>query len=203
MKLIEFYKAAKTYCIKQGYKSEIKIVKSRIFNEQTAEDLFQQFVYVVLNSGMKNQVAEKIYARLMSDLRNVALANIAASDHIIGCCVGHPLKRMAIREAFVRYNHWFEELKNAESVEEKLSFLESLPHIGPVTKYHLARNLGIDVAKPDRHLSRIAKFFGCDNVQEMCSQLSEQTGDRVGVVDVVLWRATVLKKGNFEKIMEV
>ena len=31
----------------------------------------------------------------------------------------------------------------------------------------------------------------------MCRQLSEQSGDRIGVVDVVLWRAMNLSNGGF------
>ena len=78
--------------------------------------------------------------------------------------------------------------------------METLPWIGPITKYHLARNLGIDVAKPDRHLVRLAKRFGYNEstgVQQMCEELAERTRDRIGVVDVVLWRYANLKVGGF------
>lgn len=131
-----------------------------------------EYVYVVLNSGMKNQVAEKIYRRFLEEGSK---------------SIRHEGKRKAIVKAQLYYKTWFKELKHG-SVLEKLDYLETLPWIGPITKYHLARNLGIDVAKPDRHLQRIADHFKYNDVQKMCNTLSLMTGERVGVVDVVLWR---------------
>jgi thermostable 8-oxoguanine DNA glycosylase len=49
----------------------------------------------------------------------------------------------------------------------------------------------MDFAKPDRHLVRIAKSYKLE-VEEMCLNLSKQTGERIGVVDVVIWRAANL-----------
>ena len=61
--------------------------------------------------------------------------------------------------------------------------------IGPITKFHLARNIGIDCAKPDRHLVRIAERFGWkDNIQGMCVKLAAYSGWRIGTVDLILWR---------------
>jgi hypothetical protein len=69
-----------------------------------------------------------------------------------------------------------------------LAALEALPFIGTVTKWHLAKNLGLDVAKPDRHLLRIAARFGYDDVQRMCHDICEFCGERISVADLVLWR---------------
>ena len=182
-KVGQFYTTAKKYCIDHGGAQEIEFVTNNVrkgFENQTADNFFKQYMYVVINSGMKNQIAEDIYKR--------AIINGLTA-------IGHPGKRRAIQEAHTHYRHWFEELKMKDSVEEKLEFLETLPWIGKITKYHLARNIGIDVAKPDRHLVRIAKHFGYSDVQKMCKDISEQTGDRIGVVDVVLWRAMNMSGG--------
>lgn len=186
-KLIEFYKHAKIYCIDHGYIFEISMVKNRKFEDVTPDSFFKAFVYVVLNSGMKNQVAHKIYCNFLEKFgqeENVALNDIKSGLGVIG----HPGKRQAINNAFFQHMQWFTMLKEKESLDDRLVFLESLPWIGPITRYHLARNLGIDVAKPDRHMMRVAKHFGYDDVQEMCEELSEQTADRIGVVDIILWR---------------
>jgi hypothetical protein len=71
---------------------------------------------------------------------------------------------------------------------DKLQFCADLPWIGGITKYHLAKNLGADVAKPDVHLQRLADREGC-SVDALCSRLAEETGLRVASVDTVLWRA--------------
>ena len=78
-------------------------------------------------------------------------------------------------------------------IDSRLEFLERLPWIGPITKFHLARNLGMDVCKPDRHLLRIAKAHHGTTPAALCGRLSRLSGDRIGVVDVVLWRAANLR----------
>lgn len=173
--LFEFYHNAKRYVIGHGFKEEIDIVEQRTVEQQDATSFFFEYVFVVLNSGMKNQIAEKIYKRFLEE------GTIA---------IGHPGKRKAVEKALdgERYKRWWHHLKNVMTVSGKLNYLESLPWIGKITKYHLARNLGLDVAKPDRHLVRLADNFGYKDVQTMCEDIAERTGDRIGVVDVVLWR---------------
>jgi hypothetical protein len=71
---------------------------------------------------------------------------------------------------------------------DPLAELRRLPHIGHVTMWHLAKNLGFEVAKPDRHLERLSALAGYTSTHRLCRALSEVTGDAVNVVDLVLWR---------------
>ena len=72
-----------------------------------------------------------------------------------------------------------------------MAYLESIPWIGGITKYHLAKNLGFDCCKPDRHLVRISKEYNT-SPEELCKRISEATGDRVATVDLVIWRVANL-----------
>lgn len=73
-----------------------------------------------------------------------------------------------------------------------VEFLRTFPFIGPTTSYHFAKNIGLDVVKPDRHLLRLCKAAGFSSPNEMCQAISAITGDRLAVIDIVLWRyATV------------
>ncbi|MCL4328727.1 MAG: hypothetical protein M1410_04010 [Candidatus Thermoplasmatota archaeon] len=81
--------------------------------------------------------------------------------------------------------------------------LREFPYIGPVTYYHLAKNIGIPVAKPDRHLSRLASRSGFRDVQEFCEFLSRKTGDRIQVIDIVLWRYATITKDYIEKFLDL
>ena len=56
------------------------------------------------------------------------------------------------------------------------------------TKYHLAKNCGADVAKPDVHLQRLAEAHGT-TVHDLCADLASRTGYRIATIDLVLWRA--------------
>lgn len=178
MSIVEFYNQAKQDIIQKGYKQEIDYVEKRYFDDVTPYNFQKEFVYVVCNSGMKNQVAEKIYKNYLEN-------GISA--------INHPGKKKAIEQAERYYDIWFEILQDLKTDDEKVEYLEVLPFIGEITKYHLARNLGIDCAKPDRHLVRIAEKYGYDDVQAMCQHLSNVTGDRIGTVDIVLWRYSNLK----------
>lgn len=94
-------------------------------------------------------------------------------------------KKEAIRTAQKEYRNWFEQLQKSE---DKLAFLDSLPFIGKITKYHLAKNLGIgDHSKPDVHLTRLQKVFGFPSVFEMTQYLSEKRNEKKAVVDIILW----------------
>jgi hypothetical protein len=71
---------------------------------------------------------------------------------------------------------------------DPIEVLQELPYIGPTTSYHLAKNIGFQVAKPDVHLTRIMNACGYNDVQDFCGMISKTTGDLIPVVDLVLWR---------------
>lgn len=72
-----------------------------------------------------------------------------------------------------------------------MEYLQTLPWICPITKYHLTKNLGLDVCKPGRHLVRIAGDYDM-TPEELCEKLSKEAGDRVAMVDNGIWRAANL-----------
>ena len=79
----------------------------------------------------------------------------------------------------------YRKLKRADDVVE---FCGTLPWVGVITKFHLAKNLGSNVAKPDVHMLRLAKLSGT-TAQELCERLSQETGYRAATIDLILWRA--------------
>lgn len=137
-----------------------------------------EFAWVVLNSGMKNHVAAGIWQRV----RPTVLGGGSAYD-----VFGHKGKAEAIDSV---YASRVERLAAYLAAADELAYLRSLPWIGKITCYHLAKNFGHDVAKPDRHLVRIA---GAEGVDGLCERLSRESGDRVATVDVVIWRAANLR----------
>ena len=76
----------------------------------------------------------------------------------------------------------------ARVLADPIETLQSLPFIGPITAVHLAKNLGLDVAKPDRHLVRLTEWLGYSCASELCTQIASETGEQVKVVDLILWR---------------
>lgn len=167
--LEKLYKKAYGICVNSGYLEEIEYTrKIPPFNKMTRESFISQYVWVVLNTGMKEQIARKIYDKFMSSYNFDVIR--------------HQQKREAILKVCADMDKYFIGIVGLED-------LEQLPFIGPITKYHLARNLGMDVAKPDRHLVRLAEHHGYTNVQKFCKDIGNIVNERIGVVDVVLWRA--------------
>lgn len=89
------------------------------------------------------------------------------------------------RYRMLTFTGWWEVFKK-ENLND-IDKLEKLPYIGPVTKYHLGRNIGLDCIKSDRHLVRLASMFGYNSPEEMCEYLSGLYNERLGVIDVVLF----------------
>lgn len=141
-----------------------------------AEDFASEAVFVICNSGMKNTVARMIFERVMPLLE----AGRSAAEGF-----GHVGKAAAMdsiwRDRTALYAGYM-------AATDKLAFCEALPWIGGITKYHLAKNFGADVAKPDVHLARLADLSG-ETAQGLCERLARHSGYRVATVDVLIWRA--------------
>jgi len=178
MNLIEFYNHAKKVCISEGFGEEIQLVEERKFDQINSTYFFREYAWVVISSGISNKAAISVFTKLM-EARNIGV-------------VKHPGKNKALKKADCDYLEWFFHLQKCKTDEDKIKFIQTLPYMGPATSFHLARNLGIDCAKPDRHLVKIANHFGHDDVQTMCSDISKETDDRIGTIDIVLWRISVI-----------
>lgn len=122
-------------------------------------------------------IMDRVWPRLLADLP------------LYPSAFGHAGKALAIGTMWDQRARRLSDFRSiGGDTELLLRWCESLPWIGKITKYHLAKNLGADVAKPDRWLVRLAEAEG-DTVDGLCQRLARETGDRVATVDVVLWRA--------------
>jgi hypothetical protein len=133
-------------------------------------------IFVICNSGMKNTVARRIFDRCLSALHK---------GQPVGEVFGHYGKAAAIDHIWRHQGVLFVEFLLAD---DKLGYLESLPWIGAITKFHLAKNFGLPYAKPDVHLQRLANREGT-TPQDLCERLAGETGLCVNAIDTVLWRA--------------
>lgn len=143
---------------------------------RTDEDFAREVIFVICNSGMRATVALGIFQRCMGALER--------GDHI-QTAFRHPGKSAAIATVWSQRSKLFEEYEQAT---DKLAFLRSLPWIGDITKYHLAKNFGLQFAKPDVHLQRLASRDG-STPQALCERLASDTGLKIATVDTILWRA--------------
>ena len=164
--------------VNAGYGEEIAWQES-VAEPETADEFMWQYIWVVISSGMKNQIARIIEQRIVKAYNDNKPINTAFR---------HKGKVKAIEFMVANHDKLFEDYLEADS---RLEFLKSLPYIGDITKYHLAKNLGEDVVKPDRHLVRIAKQYEVTPLQ-LCQNLVKETGYKLATVDLIIWRAANL-----------
>lgn len=173
---VEQYLGLRDAIVSAGFEEEIEWAQG-VTPVAEALSFWREFAWVVLNSGMKNQVSRGIWSRVQP----AVLSGGSAGD-----VFGHRGKAAAIDHVYL---HREDLLLAYQRSTDPIAFLRTLPWIGPITCWHLAKNFGVDCAKPDRHLVRIA---GSEGVDALCRRLADATGHRVPTVDLVIWRAANL-----------
>ncbi|MGB9365060.1 MAG: hypothetical protein WCE79_03510 [Xanthobacteraceae bacterium] len=190
--LIQHYVQAKNWVRCSPFVREVEWQNSLRANF-TETEFLREYAWVVLNSGFREAIIRKHFSYIslcFCDWES-ASAIVLHSETCVSCATsafGNKRKLWALVEtARAIENEGFEALQKRIQTDT-ISAFESLPFIGATTKFHLAKNLGLDVAKPDRHLLRLAERFGYSDVQKMCRDIFEYCGDKVAVADLVLWR---------------
>lgn len=195
---MESYLTARECVVAAGYAEEIDWQDHLCLDAISESDFLRESAWVILSAGMRETVIRRCFEAISN-----AFLSWRSADDIVRCrrtCVrgalrvfGHQAKIEAIGEvATVVATEGFAAVVDrmrTEGVDE----LERLPFIGPVTRFHLAKNLGLDVVKPDRHLVRMAHAAGFSSPESMCRVIADATGDRLATVDVVLWRYATLE----------
>lgn len=192
-KLVSKYSFIKTHLIECGFEEEINWQANVSFNELNESIFLREIAWVILSSGMKEAVIRNIFGKISECFYNWISSKLIAKNK--DKCFRNAIKHFnnenkisAIIFAAERISntefHLFKDIISENPIEK----LQEFRYIGPITVYHLVKNIGLPYAKPDRHLKRIAKKEGYSDVQEFCKDISKLTGDSKPVVDIVFWR---------------
>jgi len=207
MSLVNDYYTIKGRVIEAGYGDEINWQADRRLEDVDEVMFLNELAWVILCSGMRVAVIQKKFpaireAFLYFDAGAVAQHHECVQEEALKI-FNSKSKIGAIIQGvlLVRQTGWPEIKKLIE--REPIATLQGFPYIGPVTSYHLAKNLGVQVAKPDRHLVRIANAYGYEDVQKFCAEISRLSGDNVPVVDIVWWRYATLEPDYLNRIGKV
>lgn len=168
----------------------------KIYN---ADEFASHCIYVILAGGFSQRTAKKIHEKIIADLSVYGadvnrLLNLFNNKNKINAICKIWTNRQALRDEYYQLN----------ALDDKLKYLQSLPHVGKITANHLARNLGEDVVKYDIWIQRLGCVFAGKNIpidngnlspeiksacDEMFTRLCNETGLPRGYVDVVLWKS--------------
>lgn len=189
---VKIFEAARTYC-EENYADELDWANSispETFRNLRSKQFLSEYCWVVYASGFKVATIESIFPSLRSAFKEFeleSLANMKSIKPVLAIFnnerkAGAFLKgsKLIAKEGFSAFKRRLQ--------KEGIDMLEQLPGIGPITKYHLAKNIGLaDEAKPDIWLERAADKCS-STVQELVAFLSERYSMSRHAVDVILWR---------------
>ncbi len=193
---IGLYYHAYNYCLSAGIeKDRLDWVKCLPYPEGITDKYFLgELAWCVFNAGMKEELIRRKWPALQEAFRffsvNMVRLSAAKVRREALMIINHPGKVEAVITAARRI--FAEGPIGAKlavmTIEEALAYLQTFPFIGPVTRYHLARNIGFDVVKPDRHIVRITEFFGYDDCDAFVGEIAAQVLEPKGHVDFILWQ---------------
>ena len=173
-----------------------------------ADTFASHCVYVILAGGFSQKTAKKIHHKVMEFLMS---KERSAKSNLFGALLeifNNKNKINAICKIWENREQLRDGYYKLESQDDRLMFLQKLPHIGKITANHLARNLGEDVVKYDIWIQRLGCVFVNKNLpidngdlspeiksacDEMFAYLVRETGLPRGYIDVVLWKSCQVK----------
>lgn len=174
--------------------------KRRRPTEADVSFFLSEYTFIVSAAGFRESTVSRRFDGLRRALGEFDVARLKemSTEQIQEAYMQYMLrnhaKAKAVAETLGRYTARTWEvhalLERLETTKDP-DVLKILPYIGDALKYHFSRNLGLDVAKPDVHMLRLAPRFGfpadAAGVQAMCEYVAARRGERVGAVDYVLW----------------
>lgn len=190
---IRLFIKASGYSVASGFDVAVEQQRATRLDRLTEREFLRESAWVVLCSGFRESTVRRCFAHIslcFCDWESAesiveaypacklaakyAFANDAKLDGIVG------IARHVARIGFGNFKRVV--LRNP------ISALQELPYIGPITVWHLAKNLGVDTAKPDRHLARVSSKLGFPDVTSFCAAIASATGERVSIIDLIIWR---------------
>jgi len=195
--LTEMFKSALSRVVDRGWAFEVDHFRQLKFDQVDGSFFFQEYAHCVYASGFKWAYVNMYWPELTQAYRDwdyMEVCKYAPEVRVRALeIINYPKKVDAILSCASRLkSRGWEDFKHWLETMDLLVTPGKLGYIGPATRYHLARNIGADVAKPDRYMLDLANEYGYPRtdagVQALAKRISQLSGERVGVVDVVLWR---------------
>ena len=177
---------------KEFYSEELTRISSTKFESVSPDFFFREYIWVVHATGFSAKAVGKFFDKLLNAYGSYAiLANedfSTAWSRIQPVC-NNKLKASSIHKMAKLMTSEFSDwgtFKSTRLISPQT--LAQLPHVGPVTCFHLARNIGIlDCVKPDLHLVRMAEHWGFKDCDEMCLSIQKEYDYPLGIIDLILW----------------
>jgi hypothetical protein len=188
-----------------GSRYAVEVIEHIIPVETISETrLLRELAWVILSAGMAESVVRKVFPAITESFLDwCSAAEISSrSQECVSSASAHFRHEGKIgaiaASARIIHTRSFPVVRDSILRDPMVSLME-FPFIGPTTTFHLAKNIGVRVAKPDRHLTRLASASGFDDVQAFCGCISAFLGEDIRKVDSVLWRFATMHPDFIER----
>lgn len=191
------YITAKERVIEAGFADEIDWQEEVTFNNFDEQTFLREAAWVVLSSGFRETIVRRRFSEVSEAFFHWSSSNLIMTQRE-NCRVkalrafGNQRKITAMLEIAERVATEGIERIREQIANRGLEFIQELPFMGPVTSRHLAKNLGVALVKPDRHLVRLASMTGYETAEGMCRTIAKIVGDSLSVIDIVIWRYSTI-----------
>lgn len=200
---IVYFKLAHSF-MQTHHKEDFDRIANTDFNTITPEFFWSEYIWVVYASGFSSKIISKLYPKLLDayslakhefldyahnhlDIKDRGLYMKKSLSIVNNKIKAFSVFEMSHREGLALSDIGWDKYRSSLDNPEKL---QRLPYIGPITCYHLARNLGqLKWVKPDLHLTRLSKHWGFADPIEMCKAIQKEVNMPLGLIDLVLFYA--------------
>jgi hypothetical protein len=190
---LKIYARATNYIAAAGLHQEVAWQRDSNPASISETAFLREAAWVVLCSGFRESVIRRIFDHISLcfcdwDSASAIVESYPACYLAAQASFRGMAKLSAIVDIARRVDAMgFDFLKSA-LIADPINTLRQFPYIGPITVWHLAKNLGFDVLKPDRHLVRVAERLGFSGPGQLCAAIADSSGEAVKVIDLIIWR---------------
>jgi len=198
-KMADIYREVKKAVVEKGFVAEINWQNEVSFSQITESDFLREAGWVILSSGMRETIIRRKFLGISTAFFEWESAEKIArnKDKCLNAAMQHFRHFKKISAIIQIAKHVFEngfDIVCKAIQAQDIQYIMKFPYMGPATSYHFAKNIGLNVAKPDRHLRRIAEALGYSSPGLMCTDIAKMTGEKIPVIDLVFWRFATLDR---------
>lgn len=194
--LKDIWKYALDYCRLHGVDEQaINYWKNLPKPNEISDGYFlEELAWCIFNAGFRESVIRSKWEAIRSTYQFFNVDAVIRCEKKIAEMMKHVFNNKRKIQAVI---DCAKKIKLESPISERLSkmteaeileYLKSYPYIGDITKYHIARNIGVDCVKPDRHLVRLSAFMGFASPDDMVNEIAMLTGEKKGFIDYILWQ---------------
>lgn len=195
--LATIYLDIKKHVISKGFAWEVDWQENRCIKSLNESEFYREAAWVILSSGMSVRSVTSVFNKISSAFLNWEDSEkiLARGDNCVNQALehfNHEGKINAILSIIQHVNNIGFEVFKSKLIDNDIEYIQQFSYFGPATSFHLAKNIGMNVVKPDRHLIRLAEALNFHTPYELCKVIANRIDEKMSVVDVVLWRYCII-----------